>query len=56
MLIKLIIKLDTLDAECEDSTITVNDIRLVEGKLILELSKPDAESINPSNMIIMTGI
>ena len=55
MLIKLIINLDTLDAECEDSTITVNDIRLVEGKLILELSKPDPEMFDPSNIVI-TGI
>ena len=56
MLIKLIINLDTLDAECEDSTITVNEVGVVEGKLILELSKPDPEFIDPSNMIIMTGI
>jgi hypothetical protein len=55
MLIKLIINLDTLDAECEDSTISVNEIGVVEGKLILELSKPDPEMFDP-NIKIMTGI
>lgn len=52
MLIKLIINLDTLDAECEDSTITVNEVGVVEGKLILELSKPDPETIDPNIRIV----
>lgn len=55
MLIKLQINLDTLDAECEDSTITVNEIGVVEGKLILELSKPDPETTT-SNIITMVGL
>jgi hypothetical protein len=55
MLIKLIINLDTLDAVCEDPTITVNDIGVSEGNLILELSRPDPEMFDPNNRIV-TGI
>lgn len=44
MLIQLLIDLKTLDATCEDPDVTVNEVTTTDGKLLVEISKPDPET------------
>lgn len=43
MLIQVSIDLETLDATCEDPDVTVNEVKTTDGKLLVEISKPDPE-------------
>jgi hypothetical protein len=43
MNIQIFLNLDTLKATCEDPLVTVNEVRTVDGHLIIEVSKPDPE-------------
>ena len=44
MIIKILINLETLDATCDDSTVSVNEIKTEDGQLLIEISKPDPET------------
>ena len=44
MLIKVLINLETLDATCEDPEVTVNEVKMTDGQLLVEISKPDPET------------
>lgn len=49
MFIKILVDLETLEAFCEDSDTTVNEIITENGKLVIEISKPDPEfTMTPS--------
>lgn len=44
MLIQVLIDLETLDATCEDLTVSVTEVKTTDGKLLVEVSKPDPET------------
>lgn len=44
MIIQLTIDLETLTATCEDSAVTINEVKTYDGKLQVEISKPDPET------------
>jgi hypothetical protein len=44
MNIQIFLNLDTLEATCEDPSVTVNEVRTVDGHLMIEVSKPDPET------------
>lgn len=47
MLIQVTINLKTLDAVCEDASVTINEIKTEDGNLLIEISKPDPETTLP---------
>lgn len=44
MFVKILVDLETLESFCEDIDTTVNEIKTENGKLLIEISKPDPES------------
>jgi hypothetical protein len=44
MNIQIFLNLDTLEATCEDTSVTINEVRTVDGHLMIEVSKPDPEA------------
>lgn len=50
MLIQITVNLKTLDAACEDSSVTINEIKTEDGNLLIEISKPDPETTLPTGI------
>ena len=44
MNIQIFLNLDTLEATSEDPLVTINEVRTVDGNLMIEISKPDPEA------------
>lgn len=43
MIVKLKVNLETLTGTSEDPEVSINEIKLIDGELIIEVSKPDLE-------------
>jgi hypothetical protein len=43
MIIKITVNLKTLDAVSSDTSVSVNEIKIEDGNLLIEISKPDDE-------------
>ena len=50
MIIQILINIETLDATCEDPTVTINEIKRDDGHMMIEISKPDPEFLMSPTM------
>ena len=50
MIIQLTINLQTLETVSEDPTATINSIKVEDGFLTIEISKPDPETTLPTGL------
>jgi hypothetical protein len=44
MIIKLIIDLATKEVNCDDTSVVINEVKIENGQLLIEISKPDPET------------
>jgi hypothetical protein len=44
MLINIKINLETLNTECDDTSVVINEVKIENGQLLIEISKVDPEN------------